>query len=76
MKACCAVRRPRGRCPEGSSRPVLRQLEVKERSVSVTMVWPYFTVLSYILERETMSISAPLAVETKVRCPTIGAESH
>lgn len=29
----------------------LHQLKVKERSVSVTMVWPYFTVLSYILER-------------------------
>lgn len=48
----------------GSSPPALHQLEVKERSVSVTMVWPYFTVLSYILDRGRMI------------CPASGGEKE
>lgn len=42
-----------------SSPPGLHQLEVKERSVSVIMVWPYFTVLSYILESRRVIIIVP-----------------
>jgi len=37
----------------------------KKRSASVIMVWPYFTVLSFLLERGRVIISALLAVQIK-----------
>lgn len=49
----------------GSSPPALHQLGVKEGSVSVTLVWPYFTVLSYILKRRRIIVIVPLAVQKR-----------
>lgn len=36
--------------------PVLRQMEVGKRSISVTLAWPYFTVLSHKLDSRRMLI--------------------